>query len=123
MKVVLNAKIHRAWVTGTNTEYVGSVIIDSALMDRVGMWEYEKVLLCNVTNGARWETYAIAGEPESGTISVQGAGARLCEIGDCLVILSFDVTDRPVKPRMIMVDRDNKLIEYLEGIPTNELVH
>ena len=92
MKVVLNAKIHRAWVTGTNTEYVGSVIIDSALMDRVGMWEYEKVLLCNVTNGARWETYAIAGEPESGTISVQGAGARLCEIGDCLVILSFDVT-------------------------------
>ena len=62
MKVVLNSKIHRAWITGTNTEYVGSIIIDSGLMDKVDLWEYEKVLICNVTNGARWETYVIAGE-------------------------------------------------------------
>ena len=46
MKVVLNSKIHRAWITGTNTEYVGSIIIDSALMDKVDLWEYEKVLIC-----------------------------------------------------------------------------
>ena len=109
--------------TGTNTEYVGSIIIDSALMDKVGLWEYEKVLICNVTNGARWETYVIAGKPESGTLSVQGAGARLCEKGDCVVILSFEVTNEPIKPKMILVNQDNKFVEYLEGIPEYEKVH
>ena len=123
MKVVLNSKIHRAWITGTNTEYVGSIIIDSGLMDKVDLWEYEKVLICNVTNGARWETYVIAGEPESGTLSVQGAGARLCEKGDCVVILSFEVTNEPIEPKMILVNRDNKLVKYLEGIPEYEKVH
>ena len=123
MKVVLNSKIHRAWITSTNTEYVGSIIIDSALMDKVGLWEYEKVLICNVTNGVRWETYVITGEPESGTLSVQGAGARLWEKGDCVVILSFEVTNEPIKPKMILVNRDNKLVKYLEGIPEYEKVH
>ena len=123
MKVVLNSKIHRAWITGANTEYVGSIIIDSGLMDKVDLWEYEKVLICNVTNGARWETYVIAGEPESGTLSVQGAGARLCEKGDCVVILSFEVTNEPIEPKMILVNRDNKLVKYLEGIPEYEKVH
>ena len=123
MKIVLNTKIHRAWVTDTNPEYVGSVIIDRSLLDKVGLWEYEKVLICNVTNGARWETYVLEGEPGSGTVSVQGAGARLCEKGDCLIILSFEVTDSPIKPQMILVDRDNRFVEYLEGIPANEKVH
>ena len=123
MKIVLNSKIHRAWITDTNPEYVGSIIIDSALLDKVDLWEYEKVLICDVTNGARWETYVLAGEPGSGTVSVQGAGARLCEKGDCVIILSFEVTDEPVKPKMILVNKVNKFVEYLEGIPANEKVH
>ena len=123
MKIVLNSKIHRAYITDTNPEYVGSIIIDRALMDKVDLWEYEKVLICNVTNGARWETYVLAGERESGTVSVQGAGARLCEKGDCVIILSFEVTDEPIEPKMILVNQDNKFVEYLEGIPEYEKVH
>ena len=65
----------------------------------------------------------IAGEPESGTLSVQGAGARLCEKGDCVVILSFEVTNEPIEPKMILVNRDNKFVEYLGGIHEYEKVH
>ena len=116
MREVLRSKIHRAWVTGAEPDYIGSVIIDRALMERVDLWEYEKVLICDVTNGNRWETYALPGEYGSGVVSVQGAGARLCNVDDCLIILSFEVTDDPVDPKMILVDRDNKFVEYIEGI-------
>ena len=123
MKIVLNSKIHRAYLTDTNQDYIGSIIVDRALMDKVDLWEYEKVLICNVTNGNRWETYVLAGEPNSGTVSVQGAGARLCEKGDCVIILSFEVTDEPIKPKMILVDEQNRFVEYLEGVPYEEKVH
>ena len=79
MREVLRSKIHRAYVTATNLDYVGSVSIDRALMEKVDLWEYEKVLICDVNNGNRWETYVLPAEYGSGTISVQGAGARLCE--------------------------------------------
>ena len=115
MRIALRSKIHRAWVTGANPDYIGSVIIDQALLDRVDMWEYEKVLICNVTNGQRWETYTLPGEYGSGVVSVQGAGARLCREGDCLIILSFEVTDVPIDPKMILVDQDNKFVDYIEG--------
>lgn len=62
MRIALISKIHRAWVTGANPDYIGSVIIERALMDRVDMWQYEKVLICNVTNGERWETHALPGD-------------------------------------------------------------
>ena len=115
MRIVLRSKIHRAWVTGANPDYIGSVIIDAALMDKVDLWEYEKVLICNVTNGQRWETYALPGEWGSGEVSVQGAGALLCDEGDCLIILSFEASEEPVKPQMILVDQGNRFIEYIEG--------
>ena len=115
MRIALRSKIHRAWVTGADADYIGSVIIDKALMDKVDMWDYEKVLICDVTNGNRWETYALPGEYGSGVVSVQGAGAKLCEVGDCLIILSFEVTDEPIDPKMILVDQDNKFLEVIEG--------
>lgn len=115
MREVLRSKIHRAWVTGAEPDYVGSVIIDEALMERVDLWEYEKVLICDVTNGNRWETYVLPGEYGSGIVSVQGAGARLCNVGDCLIILSFEVTENPVDPQMILVDQDNRFVEYIKG--------
>ena len=123
MRSILKSKIHRAYVTNTDPNYIGSVAIDRALMEKADLWEYEKVLVCNVTNGNRWETYVLAGDYNSGTMSVQGAGARLCEKGDCLIILAFEVTDHPVEPRMILVDQDNKFVEYLTGVTHEATVH
>ena len=115
MRNVLRSKIHRAFVTGANPDYIGSVIIDRELLEKIDLWEYEKVLICDVTNGNRWETYVLPGEPGSGTVSVQGAGAKLCQIDDCLIILSFEVTEEPIEPKMILVDRQNKFVEFIEG--------
>ena len=123
MRIVLRSKIHRAYVTHTDPNYIGSIAIDRALMKKADLWEYEKVLVCNVTNGNRWETYVLAGDHNSGTMSVQGAGARLCEKGDCLIILAFEVTNEPVEPRMILVDQNNRFIEYLTGIEHEATVH
>ena len=123
MRVVLRSKIHRAYVTDSNPDYIGSIIIDRELMEKVDLWEYEKVLICDVTNGNRWETYVLPGEPGAGTISVQGAGAKLCHKRDCLIILSFEVSDAPVEPKMILVDEENRFVEYLEGAHYAENVH
>ena len=123
MREVLRSKIRRAWVTGANADYIGSVIIDQALMDKVDLWEYEKVLICDVDNGNHWETYVLPGEAGSGTISVQGAGAKLCEKGDCLIILSFEVSPDPIEPKMILVDENNRFVEYLEGVHYAAEIH
>ena len=121
MRVALRSKIHRAWVTGANPDYIGSVIIDRALMEKVDLWEYEKVLICDVNNGNRWETYVLPGECGEGAVSVQGAGVRLCKEGDCLIILSFEVTDDPIDPKMILVDEKNRFVEYIEGAKTGAI--
>jgi aspartate 1-decarboxylase len=123
LRNLLRSKIHRAYITSTDADYIGSIIIDRDLMDRADLWDYEKVLICDVTNGERWETYVLPGDRGSGRVSVQGAGAKLCGVGDCVIILSFDVSDRPVEPKMILVDRDNRFVEYLEGVPIEEPVH
>jgi aspartate 1-decarboxylase len=115
MREVLSSKIHRAWVTDANPDYVGSILIDKDLMDRVNLWDFEKVLVCDITNGNRFETYAIAGERGSGVVAVQGAAARLSSTGDCIIIMSFEVTDERPDPQMILVDQDNQFVEYLEG--------
>lgn len=115
MRVVLRSKIHRAWVTDANPDYVGSILIDEDLMDKIDLWNFEKVLVCDVTNGNRFETYAIAGERGSGVCSVQGAAARLSSKGNCLIIMSFEVSEEPIDPQMILVDEKNRFVEYLEG--------
>ena len=113
MREVLRAKIHRAWVTDANPDYIGSILIDEDLMDRVDLWNFEKVLVCDVTNGNRFETYAIAGERGSGVMSVQGAAAKLVDKGDCIIVMSFDVSEDPIEPKMILVNEDNEFVEYL----------
>lgn len=122
MREVLKSKIHRCWVTARDTEYIGSISIDRQLMDMADLWDYEKVMICNVTNGQRWETYVLPAETASGVISVQGAGARLCEVGDCLIILGFEATDEPIDPQMVLVDQENRFVEYL-GARHAEQVH
>lgn len=123
MRNVLRAKIHRAFITDANPDYIGSIIVDRDLMEKVDLWEFEKVLICDVTNGNRWETYVLPGERGSGTMSVQGAGAKLCQKDDCVIILSFEVTDKPIDPKMILVDRENQFVEYIEGAMYEESVH
>jgi len=115
MRVVLRSKIHRAWVTDANPGDVGSILIDEDLMDKIDLKNFEKVLVCNVTNGNRFETNAIAGERGSGVCSVQGAAAGLSSKGDCLIIMSFEVTGKPNDPKMILIDEENRFVEYLGG--------
>lgn len=123
MRNILRSKIHRAYISSTDADYIGSIIIDRELMDRADLWEYEKVLICDINNGNRWETYVLPGDRGSGRVSVQGAAAKLCDVGDCVIIMAFDVTDRPVDPKMILVDRDNRFVEYLGGVPVEEPVY
>ncbi len=123
MRNVLRSKIHRAFITDANPDYIGSIIVDRDLMEKVDLWEFEKVLICDVTNGNRWETYVLPGERGSGTMSVQGAGAKLCQKDDCVIILSFEVSDKPIEPKMILVDRENRFVEYIEGAMYEEPVH
>ncbi len=113
MRVLLRSKIHRAFITECNEDYIGSILIDGELMERVDLWEYEKVLICDITNGNRFETYAIAGERGSGVMSVQGAAAKLVDKGDCIIVMSFDVSEEPIDPKMILVNEDNEFVEYL----------
>ena len=123
MRNVLRSKIHRAFITDANPDYIGSIIVDRDLMEKVDLWDFEKVLICDVTNGNRWETYVLPGERGSGTMSVQGAGAKLCQKDDCVIILSFEVSDEPIDPKMILVDRENRFVEYIEGAMYEEPVH
>ena len=123
MREVLRSKIHRAWVTEANPDYVGSIVIDEALMEKVDMWEFEKVLVCDVDNGNRFETYVIPGVRGRGEIAVQGAAARLTAEGHCLIIMSFEVSEAPVDPKMILVDQDNRFVEFLEGTKHVQQVH
>ena len=123
MRTVLKSKIHRATVTDANPDYVGSIVIDKDLIDTVDIWEYEQVLVCDITNGNRYETYAIAGDAGSGVVSVQGAAAHLCQKGDRIIIMAFEGTDRPAKPKSILVDERNQFVEYLSGAKHEQPVH
>ncbi|HAX92464.1 MAG TPA: aspartate 1-decarboxylase [Bacteroidales bacterium] len=112
---VLKSKIHRAKVTEANLNYMGSITIDEDLMDAAGLIENEKVLVVNVNNGERLETYVIKGERGSGIISLNGAAARKAQLDDILLIMSFASMDfeeaKQFLPRIIFPDTNtNKLI-------------
>lgn len=110
---VLKSKIHRATVTDANVDYVGSITIDRDLMERSGIREYELVHVWNVTNGERFETYALPGEKRSGVICVNGAAAHLVKKGDKVIIVAFVLTDEEIEPKMVLVDDDNMFLRYL----------
>lgn len=116
MRLLMRSKIHRATVTNCDEDYIGSIVIDQNLMDRSDLWENEKVLVCDIDNGNRFETYAISGARGSGIISVQGAAAKLTNPGNKVIIMAFEVTDKPVDPRAILVNRNNEFVEYLSGV-------
>ncbi len=110
----LRSKIHKATVTEANLHYVGSITIDEALMRCADIAEYEKVLVVDNTNGHRLETYVIKGKKNSGVIGMNGAAAHLMNKGDEVIIMTFQITGRPSKPKNILVDEKNKFVKFLK---------
>ena len=110
---MLKGKIHRATVIQAELDYVGSITVDEALLEAADILEYEKVQIVDVNNGARFETYTIAGERNSGMICLNGAAARCVSVGDKIIIMSYaDISREEAKkhhPNVVFVD-DNNII-------------
>ena len=113
MRSLLRAKIHKATVTQADPDYVGSITIDKDLLDLVDLWANEKVLVASNTSSARLETYVLEGEPGSGKICMNGPAAHMIGAGEEIVIMAFELTDKPVVPKVILVDADNKFARFL----------
>ncbi|MFN2505293.1 MAG: aspartate 1-decarboxylase [Acidimicrobiales bacterium] len=114
---MLKSKIHRATVTGADVDYEGSISLDPELMWRADIVEWEQVAVLDVDNGARLETYAIAGE--AGEVRLNGAAARLIHPGDRVIVLTYaDYDDAELEgfsPRIVLVDASNRLRERAGG--------
>lgn len=113
MRWMLHGKIHRATVTETRLEYEGSITIDQDLLDRAGIWVGEKVTIADVNNGNRFDTYTLPGARGSGVIAINGAAAHLCDEGDLVIIMAYELTDEPIKARVVLVDSENKVAREL----------
>ena len=113
MRWFLHAKIHKATVTQADLDYIGSITIDEDLIEKAGLLPGEKVLVVSNTSGARLETYIIAGERGSGIISMNGAAAHLVEKGDEIIVMGFQLSDKPIDARNILVDEHNRFVRYL----------
>lgn len=113
-RTMMHAKIHRASVTGASVDYAGSVTLDPELMEAAGILEHEQVHVLDVDNGARFETYAIRGDRCSGVVVVNGAAARLVDIGDKVIVIAYAELDdseaRQLVPRIVLVDEANRLV-------------
>lgn len=112
---MLKGKIHRATVKQAELNYVGSITVDPVLMEAAGILEYEYVQIVDVENGNRFETYTIAGEPNSGMICLNGAAARQVMVGDHVIIMAYaQMTPEEAKdhkPHVVFVDEDNRIRE------------
>jgi aspartate 1-decarboxylase len=103
-------------VTQAKLEYEGSITIDTDLCDKAGLWAGEKVLVVSNTSGARLETYVIAGKPSSGVICMNGAAAHLIKAGEEIIIMGFTLSDKPIAPKIVFVDKDNKIVKVKKYI-------
>ena len=120
-RMMMNSKIHRATVTQADLNYVGSITIDEDILDAVGMLPNEKVHIVNNNNGARFETYIIAGERGSGVICVNGAAARLVQPVDIVIVISYVYVDnkeaRDHKPTVAIMGEGNRIKEMISYEP------
>ncbi len=114
-RIMCKSKIHRATVTQAELHYEGSLTVDSDLLDAADIVPYERVQVCNINNGERFETYIIPGKRRSGTICLNGAAARLGAVGDEIIIITYATyTDEEIKnykPTVIILDKQNKVID------------
>ena len=108
------SKVHRVKVTESNLEYEGSITIDTDILEKADILPYERVQVVNNNNGARFETYVIPGKKGSGIICLNGAAARLGEVGDILIVISYCEMEKEeaveYKPKVLFVDENNKII-------------
>ncbi len=120
------SKIHRATITRSELYYMGSLTVDDALLKAADILPYEKVQVVNVNNGNRFETYAIPGEANSGTICLNGAAARLGHVGDEIIIITYaayaDEEAMAHQPTIVLVDKENRISEIIAAplAPTSE---
>jgi len=108
MRFLLRSKIHRAKITEANIDYIGSITIDKDLIEKSGLMEGEKVLVASVTSGERLETYVITGERGSGILCMNGAAAHKIKVGEIVIVMGFELSDEPIKPKIVLVDENNK---------------
>jgi aspartate 1-decarboxylase len=112
---MLKSKLHRATVTETKLHYPGSMAIDSALMDAAGILPYESVLIADLNNGNRLETYVIPAQADSGQIIILGAAARLIKPKDLIIIIGFGYFTpeeaKEFKPKIVLLDENNRIIK------------
>jgi len=115
LRIVCKAKIHHAKVTDANLRYMGSITIDSNLLEAADIFESEKVQVVNLNNGSRIETYCMKGEAGSGSICMNGGAALHASIGDELIIISYALIDNKEaavhKPKLVFLDKKNKIIK------------
>ena len=113
LRVMLRSKIHRATVTDSNIDYEGSLTVDEHLLKAAGILPYEQVMVSNLNNGERFETYVISGPAGSGTICLNGPAAHKGKIGDRLVIFCYEMYNeeelKRYRPRIILVDEKNRI--------------
>lgn len=125
-RTMMKAKIHRARVTESNLNYVGSITIDEDIMDAVDIAENEKVQIVNNNNGARFETYVIKGERGSKVFCLNGAAARLVQEGDVVIVISYAlVAEENVKnhhPKVAIMDETNQIVEMLRTEPASTVL-
>jgi len=121
-RTMLKSKIHRATVTDCDLHYVGSITVDADLLEAADILEHEQVAVVDVDNGARFETYTIAGQRGSGEVKVNGAAARLVARGDTIIVISYASYDREdlksYEPRVVHVDRSNTIVDVDAEVAT-----
>src|SRR5512144_832456 len=119
-RVMLKSKIHRATVTDCDLHYVGSITIDPDLLEAADILEHEQVHVVDVDNGARFETYTIAGQRGSGEIKVNGAAARLVHSGDTVIVISYAAYDEreleTYEPKVVHVNADNEIVTVDDAV-------
>ena len=120
-RTMLKSKIHRATITDADLHYVGSITIDPELLEAADILEHEQVAVVDVDNGARFETYTIAGERGSGEMKVNGAAARLVHTGDTIIVISYGQYDKAdmehYEPRVVHVEKDtNRIITVDDAV-------
>jgi len=130
LRTMMKSKIHRATVTQADLHYVGSVTVDEDLLDAADLLPGELVHIVDITNGARLETYTIAGERGSGVIGINGAAARLVQPGDLVILIAYGQMEtaeaRELEPKVVFVDADNKVVgtgaDPAEALPGTDLL-
>ena len=119
-RTMLKSKIHRATVTGSDLHYVGSITVDADLLDAADILEHEQVHVVDVNNGARFETYTIAGARGSGEIKINGAAARLVHTGDTVIVVSYADYERDdlesYEPVVVHVDKENRIVTVDDAV-------